>query len=132
MPDQGLIDTSVFVALEQGRPIDLDLLPAEQFVSSITHGELYAGVHAARSLHTRATRLATIESLAGLITLPVDASAAAHWGRLRQAVSEAGRRANVNDLWIASIALAHNLTVYTQDVDFETLAELGGPPVVRV
>ncbi|WP_022884936.1 type II toxin-antitoxin system VapC family toxin [Glaciibacter superstes] len=129
---RGLLDTSVFIALEQGRPFDESKLPLEQFVSSITHGELYAGVHAAQSRETRAIRLATIESLAGVVTLPADTAAAAHWGRLRQAVSEAGRKANVNDLWIASIALAHSLPVVTQDADFEVLSDLGGPEIITV
>ncbi len=129
---QGLLDTSVFIALEQGRQLDVSRLPLEQFVSSITHGELYAGVHAARSLETRAVRLATIEALSNLTTLPADTVAAAHWGRLRQAVSETGRKANVNDLWIASIALAHGLPVVTQDADFAVLSDLGGPEIITV
>ncbi|GAB3126720.1 type II toxin-antitoxin system VapC family toxin [Glaciibacter psychrotolerans] len=131
-PSRGLLDTSVFIALEQGRTLDIARLPDEQFVSAITHGELYAGVHAAQSLHTRSVRLFTIESLVNLQTLPADTAAAAHWGRLRQAVSEAGRRVNVNDLWIAAIALAHSLPVVTQDSGFEMLTDLGGPAVIRV
>jgi len=45
---------------------------------------------------------------------------------------EAGRRINVNDLWIASVALAHNMPVITQDVDFTILSDLDGPAVVMV
>ncbi|TFB91024.1 type II toxin-antitoxin system VapC family toxin [Cryobacterium sp. HLT2-28] len=131
-PSRGLLDTSVFIAQEQGRQLDVSALPDQQFVSAITHGELYAGVHAATSLHTRAVRLATIESLSGLATLPADTAAAAHWGRLRQAVSESGRKVNVNDLWIAAIALAHSLPVVTQDTDFAVLADLGGPEIITV
>ncbi|WP_291473578.1 hypothetical protein [Corynebacterium sp.] len=43
---------------------------------------------------------------------------------------EAGRRINVNDLWIASIAAANGLPVYTQDRDFDPLAELGELEVI--
>ncbi|MDJ0324881.1 type II toxin-antitoxin system VapC family toxin [Cryobacterium sp. PH31-AA6] len=131
-PSRGLLDTSVFIAQEQGRQLDVAALPDHQFVSAITHGELYAGVHAATSLHTRAVRLATIESLSGLVTLPADTAAAAQWGRMRQAVSESGRKVNVNDLWIAAIALAHSLPVFTQDTDFAVLADLGGPEIITV
>ncbi len=132
MHQQGLLDTSVFIAIEQGRELDYGKLPLEQFVSSITRGELYAGVHAAQASQVRAVRLATIEALSGLETLPVDAGAAAHWGRLRYAVGAAGRKANINDLWIASVALAHKLPVVTQDGDFDVLANLGGPAIIRV
>jgi predicted nucleic acid-binding protein len=129
---QGLLDTSVFIAVEQHRELDYGALPLEQFVSSITRGELYAGVHAAHSSEVRATRMATIEALTTLTTLDADAAAAAHWGRLRQAISETGRRVNVNDLWIAAIALAHRLPVVTQDHDFDVFADLGGPRVIHV
>lgn len=129
---QGLLDTSVFIAVEQHRELDHGRLPLEQYVSVITRGELYAGVHAAQTSEVRAVRLATLEALAGLTTLTVDTAAAAHWGRLRQAVTAAGRRANVNDLWIAAIALAHDLPVITQDDDFDILHELGGPAVIKV
>lgn len=129
---RGLLDTSVFIALEQGREFDYGRLPIEQFVSSITRGELFAGVHAATSAEVRAVRVATIESLAGFSTVAADSAAATHWGRLRQAVAAAGRRPNVNDLWIASIALANKLPVVTQGSDFDILAGLGGPQIVRV
>jgi len=129
---QGLLDTSVFIAVEQHRDLDHGALPLEQYVSVITRGELYAGVHAAQASDVRAVRLSTLDSIAGLVTLQVDGDAAAHWGRLRQAVSAAGRQANVNDLWIAAIALTHDLPVITQDDDFDLIHELGGPAVIKV
>jgi len=122
----------VFIAVEQHRELDYAALPLEQLVSSITRGELYAGVHAAHSSEVRAVRMATIESLTTLTTLDADAAAAAHWGQLRQAVSDAGRRANVNDLWIAAIALAHKLPVVTQDHDFDIFVDLSGLTVIHV
>ena len=129
---QGLLDTSVFIALEQGRDIDYGSLPREQFVCAITRGELLAGVHAAKSADVRAVRLSTIESLAGFSTLSADSAAATRWGQLRHAVAEAGRRPNVNDLWIAAIALANKLPVVTQDKDFDVLAGLCGLNVITV
>jgi predicted nucleic acid-binding protein len=62
----------------------------------------------------------------------VDAAAAHEWARLRHRLALAGRRINVNDLWIASIAVSRGLPVVTQDNDFEVLADLGGPAVIRV
>ena len=46
----------------------------------------------------------TLQRVAALEPLPVDAAAAAAWARLRVEVHEAGRRVNLNDLWIAAIA----------------------------
>lgn len=129
---RGLLDTSVFIAIEQDHPIDFGGLPLEQYVSSITRGELLAGVHAAQSADVRAVRMSTIESLAGLSMLSADANAATEWAKLRHAVSVAGRRPQINDLWIAAVALAHRLPVVTQDDDFDVFAEVGNLEIIRV
>jgi predicted nucleic acid-binding protein len=39
---------------------------------------------------------------------------------------------NVDDTWIAATALAHGVPVVSQDADFDTVADLGGPAVIRV
>ena len=129
---KGLLDTSVFVARESNRPLRVDLLPLQQVVSAITLGELSAGVHAAVNADSRAMRMKTLDMLSAIAVLPVDAEVAAIWARLRQNLRDNGRRLNVNDLWIASTALAHSLPVYTQNTDFQVLSGLGGPEVVVV
>lgn len=129
---RGLLDTSVFIAQESGRRLDMSLLPNEGYVSVITLAELEAGVLAASDQMTRSRRLATLTRISALVALPVDATAAAHWARMRVRLAESGRRVNVNDLWIAAIALANDLTIYTQDRDYEPLAELGELRVVTV
>lgn len=39
---------------------------------------------------------------------------------------------NVNDLWIAAMAAANDLPIVTQDSDYDPLATIGGPHVIRV
>lgn len=128
----GLLDTSVVIALETGRPIAEDRVPDEGYISVITLAELRAGILAAGDAETRARRLATFERYASISALPADERAAEHWARLRVRLHEADRRINVNDLWIAAIALAHDLPVVTQDADFDPLADLGGPDIIHV
>ncbi|MBK8447715.1 MAG: PIN domain-containing protein [Micropruina sp.] len=129
---EGLADTSVFIAGESGRALHLDRLPDLLRVSVITLAELEAGVLAARSVADRSARLLTLQRVAALEPLPVDAAAAAAWARLRVEVHEAGRRVNLNDLWIAAIALANGLPVVSQDDDFAVLAQLGLVEVIQV
>lgn len=128
----GLLDTSVWIAGEAGRELDVTLLPDEVYVSVITLGELQAGVLTAPDTATRSQRMATVNALAKVQALPVDAACASHWASLRVQLHEAGRRMGVNDLWIASVALANRLPVVTQDADFDVLGELGVLQVVRV
>ena len=126
---RGLADTSVFIARESGRPLDVDRLPDDLAVSVVTIGELRAGVLAAADTTTRDRRLGTLTRALVLDPVPVDAAVADAWGRLRLLLSEAGLRMSVNDSWIAATALALGVPVVTQDADY---VELGGLPVVRV
>jgi predicted nucleic acid-binding protein len=132
MTTRGLLDTSVFIAREDGRVLQSDRLPEQSLVSVVTLAELQAGVLAAADTATRQRRLVTAQLAAEVAPLPIDVAAAAQWARLRVLVHEAGRRIGVNDLWIAAVALAHDLPVITQDADFDLLDELGLAEVVRV
>jgi len=129
---RGLLDTSVLIASETGRLLDTNALPDEIFISVVTIAELQAGVLAAADTPTRARRLATLDSVAGLEALPIDVVAAGHWATLRVRLAEEGRRINVNDLWIAAVAAANDLPIVTQDADYDSLATVGGPQVIRV
>ena len=117
-----ILDTSIFVALEQGRPLDRPL-PDRVSVSVVTLAELELGVLVARDPDTRALRLATLtrvrEETAGL---PADERVASAYARLAAGELEAGRKPRVHDTWIAATALAHGAEVWTQDGDFTSFA----------
>ena len=129
---RGLLDTSVFIASESGRPLDAQQLPDESAASVVTLAELQAGVLAAKDTDTRARRLVTLGVLADMEILPVDEGVAFEWARLRVRLAEAGRRLNVNDLWIAATAVSKGLPVVTQDADYDALEEVAGLTIVRV
>jgi predicted nucleic acid-binding protein len=125
---RGLLDTSVFIARESGRPLDAAALPDEVAVSVITVAELRAGVLAATSLGVRDRRLATLTAAMSLDPLPVDDAVAERWARLRVALRDGGLRMGINDSWIAATAMAHGVPVVTQDDD---LPVVEGLDVVR-
>ena len=129
---RALIDTSVFIAAESGRRLDIDALPEGSTASVITFAELTAGVLRASDIATRSRRLATVAQLRSMELLPVTETVAGHWARLRVLLAEQQRRLNVNDLWIAATAAAHGVPIVTQDADFDVLAEVGGIEVIRV
>lgn len=132
MTARGLLDTSVLIAEESGRALDVAALLDEVLLSVVTVAELHAGVLAARDTATRATRLATLNSVSSLQPLVLDGAAAQQWAALRVRLAEEGRRAKVNDVWIAAIAAANDLPVVTQDDDFDAIEAVGGPRVIRV
>jgi predicted nucleic acid-binding protein len=117
-----ILDTSVFVAVEQGRPLSRSL-PEEVAVSVVTLAELELGVLMAKDGTTRAIRLTTLtrvrEETSGL---PADGRVASAYARLAAAELQAGRRPRVHDTWIAATAVAHGAEVWTQDQDFTNFA----------
>lgn len=113
-----VLDTSIFIAVEQGRPLRR-ALPEQVSVSIVTLAELELGVLMARDSDTRAQRLATLtrvrEQTAGL---PADGRVASAYARLAAGALAAGRRPRVHDTWIAATALVEGAEVWTQDADF--------------
>jgi len=132
LPSAGLADTSLFIAQESGRHFSVAAVPMRCYVSVVTAAELEAGLLVAGDIEARAARLATYQAVMRLELLAIDRQVTHQWAKLRVAVAEAGRRVNVNDMWIAATALANQLPVVTQDNDFVALADLGGPPVILV
>ena len=127
---RGVLDTSIFIAAEQGRALRGDLLPEESAVCVVTWAELELGVHLAVSEQIRARRLATLRALqATYVALPIDERVASAFAELVAAARRAGRRPKVQDTWIAATARTHGVAVYTQDADFDELPEI---EVVRV
>lgn len=104
-----LIDTSVLIGDRTDGGADVEDGWA---VSTITIGELEAGVLLAGDPAVRAARLSRLTAVLRVApVLDVDQAAATSYGQLRAATG----RAPANDLWIAATALAHDLTLFTRD-----------------
>ena len=118
-----LIDTSIFIAGEQKRS-----LPApphgDARISIATVTELGVGVRRAVDPTMRRLRQATYDEARRFIALPYDEVVAERLADLVAAAGASGRRAGVMDAIIAATALVHDLVVWTQDDDFDVLAEL--------
>jgi hypothetical protein len=119
--ERALADTSVFIAREARRPVDVEAMPDRLAVSVVTIGELRAGVLAATDAITRDRRLDTLTAALALDPRPIDVEVASAWARLRIALRDAGLRMQVNDSWIAATAMALDVPIVTQDDDFPTL-----------
>lgn len=108
-----LLDTSVVI----DPPLELPGI-AVTFVSSITLGELAAGVHTARTGAERARRLSRLQALENTIdTLPFGGPEARVYGELYALVIDSGRnpRPRRLDLQIAATAVAHGLVLVTRN-----------------
>lgn len=129
---RGLLDTSVFIAEENGRQLHRDKLPDEMAVSIITKAELRAGVLAAENVEIRDRRLSTLESLQDTTVLPIWGGVDRAWAGMRAYLAASGRRVGVNDLWIAATAAAHEIPVLTRDHDLYAVNGVMGLTVIEV
>jgi predicted nucleic acid-binding protein len=124
-----LADTSVFVAAEQRRPLGSPP-EGDARISVATLTELIVGTRRASAGPLKTLREATLTRARAFVALPYDENVAERLGELLVTARSAGRRAGAMDAIIAATALAHDLSVWTQDKDFDVLAELS--PALRV
>lgn len=118
----GLLDTSVFIARESGRPIRR--LPERVALSVVTIGELQLGVLHAEDQVTRARRADTLALARAADPVPISEAVMVSWARLVADCQAAGvhRAVKLTDALIAATAIEHGLPVVTQDADFDQIA----------
>ncbi len=129
-PSAGLLDTSVFIAREDGRA--LGELPDRVAVSVVTIGELQLGVLNAADDATRARRADTLALARAADPIPISEAVMVSWARLVADCRSAGvhRTVKLTDALIAATAIEHGLPVVTQDSDYEKIAR--AHPALRV
>jgi hypothetical protein len=120
----GLLDTSIFIARETGRP--LGELPDRVAVSVVTIGELQLGVLNAPDSHARARRADTLALARSADPIPISEAVMTSWARLVADCRAAGihRMIKLTDALIAATAVEHGLPVVSQDGDFERIAKV--------
>ncbi len=95
-------------------------LPEEIAVSAMTLAELHVGVLVTDDPGVRAARLKTLTAVEHEVeVLPIDDRVARSFGEVVAAARRNGRKPAVADALIAATALAHGLTLYTCDADFD-------------
>lgn len=109
-----LLDTNIWILLLKQPPVPLrtrlkQQLPDGILVCSVVKAELW---HGARKYQKPDERLATVDALlAPYVSLPFDDSAARHYADIRHHLESRGQTIGPNDLQIAAICLAHDLTL---------------------
>ncbi|HEX4209526.1 MAG TPA: PIN domain-containing protein [Candidatus Binataceae bacterium] len=122
-PARGLLDTSVFIAKEAGRP--LGELPETAAISVVTLAELHLGVLMAQGTAVRARRLRTLTAVQQAFEpLPIDSAVAQAFAELVASARRLGKRPKIMEMWIAATAVTHDLHVFTQDEGFAAIPKV--------
>lgn len=128
---RGVLDTSTLILL--GRIEDVESLPTEPLITTITLAELSVGPLVATTGDERAARQAHVQQAeADFDPLPFDAAAARSFGRVAASLRRAGRKslAHAYDAMIAAICVANELPIHTCNPD--DFAGIDGLDVVDV
>jgi predicted nucleic acid-binding protein len=126
---RALADTSVFIGLEAARFDTGRFADYEWGVSAVTLGELRLGVLQAQNPKTASRRLSTYQLAQRFEALSVDEAVSDAWALLISRLRAAGRKAPVNDSWIAATAIAYGVPVVTQDADYDAMPDV---QVIRI
>ena len=126
MPASGdvLLDSSVIIPYFKGDPtLRASFLASPTLYLPLTVlGELYCGANLSQN---PAKSLAQIQNfLAAVVVLSLGVATAEHYGRLRAQLAQAGTPIPENDIWIAALALEHQLPLAARDVHFDRVTGL--------
>ena len=126
-----ILDTSIWVDVERGRlaPADVAAVTGEEavYLAPPVIAELEYGVQRAATAAQRNRRAAAMARIRRKPCLIMDRETGALFGRLAAELDSAGRPHGyrVQDLWLAALALQHNLGLLTQNrKDFAGLSGL--------
>ena len=124
MSGRYLLDTNIIIALFADEAIVKNKLTqaSEVFIPSFAIGELCYG---ARKSGRVQANLAKVDELVATSTILVcDAETARQYGEVKNKLRLKGRPLPENDVWIATLALQHDLVLVTRDAHFQEVEDL--------
>jgi predicted nucleic acid-binding protein len=115
-----LIDTNAYAAFKRGLPEAVDVIQHVPLVglSTIVLGELLGGFALGRRSQENRRELNAFLSSDRVRIFAVDADTATHYATVYQHLRSVGRPIPTNDMWIAAVALQHDLAVFSYDGHF--------------
>jgi len=118
MSGRFLLDTNIVIDIFADEPVILEAIQLAEkvFLPVIVIGELIYGAKKSAQAELNMKR---IEDFCSQNTiLHCDESTANHYGVVKNELRKKGRPAPENDIWIAAIALQHDLILVTRDSHF--------------
>lgn len=124
MAGRYLVDTNIVIALFAGDAhVRRKIATADEvFISSIVFGELYYG--ARKSGRVEANVQCVDEPLTNSAVLDCDAETAQNYAVVKNGLRLKGKPLPENDIWIAALALQHNLVLVSRDAHFQEVGSL--------
>ena len=110
-----LLDTNIVIALFKNDNLVKDKISeaAEIFLSNVTIGELYFGAYKSNRVEDNIRQLE--DFIFNNNVLNCDQFTAKFYGQIKNQLKFKGKPIPENDIWIAAIAIQHNLVLISRD-----------------
>lgn len=124
MSGKSLLDTNIVIALfANDEAVKNNLSKADEiFIPSIVVGELFYGAY--KSARAKENISKIDEFVNESVILGCDAETSRIYGEIKFELSVKGQPIPENDIWIAAIALQHNLILISRDSHFKNIKKL--------
>ena len=118
MSGRCLLDTNIVIALFANETAVKENLAKtdEVFIPSVVIGELFYGAHKSARAKENIARIDDFASAS--VVLGCDTETSRIYGEIKYALSVKGHPIPENDIWIAAIAIQHDLTLISRDAHF--------------
>ena len=124
MSGRYLLDTNIVIALFANDAAVVEQIrdAEELFIPSVVIGELYYGARRSGRVETNLGRVDDFATQS--MVLCCDVGSAQRYGEVKDELRKKGRPIPENDLWVAGLALQHDLTLVSRDQHFAQVPSL--------
>jgi tRNA(fMet)-specific endonuclease VapC len=121
-----IVDTNIYTAVRKGNALVSDTLAREAVIHMPVPviAELKKGFMLGTMLDRNTNDLNIFLARDNCIVLDCDIDTTQHYAELSSYAQKSGRALSNNDLWIAALAVQHNVPLLTLDKDFEAILHL--------
>lgn len=118
-----LLDTNAYTAFKKDdfEAVAVFKSAPKLYLNSIVLGELQSGFAVGNKQVKNQQELEAFLQLEKVSVLTVDEITANYYAKIYKQLREAGHPIPTNDMWIAAIALQHDLPVFTYDKHFSVI-----------
>jgi tRNA(fMet)-specific endonuclease VapC len=95
---------------------------SEVFISTVAIGELYYGAYCSSAPEKHIIMIEDFLQQCKIIS--IDKQCSITYGKIKAQLKVKGKPIPENDIWIASVALANNFTLYTTDNHFAKIPDI--------
>jgi len=119
-----LVDTTIIIHIFKKRIAFAQQLQSleEVFINSTVIGELYFGAYASASIQKKISEIEAFQKKCTILNVTPETGII--FGQIKARLKAKGRPIPENDIWIAALAMEHNLPLYTTDNHFRGVDNL--------